>query len=138
MPGGLCGLLKLVFGDFYDPVRATVLQQQQHIAAHVESLVIAGSLPHDPMRVDESLRNDDLTCFTDVLNSPVNTSTYVPRETKGTDDVRSRTDSSCSDAWLRHVHVHDQLSGGSPGRVCTTPLGIATTREVHPAFRFTP
>ncbi len=61
MPGGLCELWKLVFDGFYDPVRATVLQQQQHIAAHVEGLVIAGSIPDDPHDVDGFLGNDDLT-----------------------------------------------------------------------------
>lgn len=61
MPGGLCGLLKLVFDDFYDPVRATVLQQQQHIAAQVESLVIASSIPDEPHDVDGFPGKDDLT-----------------------------------------------------------------------------
>jgi hypothetical protein len=61
MPGGYCGLLKLVFDDSYDPVRATLLQQQQHIAAHMESLVIAGSRPDDPHHVNGWPELDDLT-----------------------------------------------------------------------------
>ena len=61
MPGGLCGLLKLVFDDFYDPIRATVLQQQQHIAAQVESFVIASIVPDEPHDVDGFLGKDYLT-----------------------------------------------------------------------------
>jgi hypothetical protein len=61
MPGGLCGLLKLVSDDFYDPVRATLLQQQQHIAAQVESLVIARSIPGDLHHVDGWPEVGDLT-----------------------------------------------------------------------------
>jgi hypothetical protein len=74
--------LKLVFDDFYDPVRATLLQQQQHIAAHMESLVIARSIPDHLHDVDGFSEIVDLTCATDVLDSSVNASTDAPRKRK--------------------------------------------------------
>ena len=53
----------------------------------------------------------------------------VRRDLEGTDNGQLCTRFFGFFAWSCHVCVHVRLSGGSPGRICTTSLGTATTRE---------
>jgi len=81
--------------------------------------------------LSQDLTVANLTFLSVVLNSLANTSDDVPRVWGEIDDGYRFTRLVRFFAWSCHVYVHGLLSGGSPGRICTTSLGTATTREGH-------